>query len=843
MAESANVEIVVSAFTDAAQDALDSVGDHLNNLSADAEPAEAAAEGVADQLDDATRSALEAAEGFDQTDDGVGELAAAMLSLREATDEAEDELEDAAADAVTSAQAFGVTGEQAQDLALSLAGLQSAGDEAGDELNDAGTSAFLAGRAFGTADGPARGLALALYALQSGADEASDELNQATLSATGATGAFGALTTSVGGLNVGFRGLSAATLTVLIPALLALLTTLIPIAATLAGAAAAATGLAGAFGAVIGTGILAYGDQLADQNKERLNQINDEISALQELKRQRSDLTDAERAELKAAQNTVDALQQKRDTTGDLTAAERSRLAQAQDTVDTLNEQRETEGALTDDEQKRLETLKAKREELKEQTSVTGALAGEMAELKEEIAPLLIQFGQQFIPLIAGAVDALPELVKNVLDAVGGMGAFKAALGDAGQAAMTAIPNLVGGLMNLARDALPALQNFAGWLSENGGSMFDAIMDTTSEMVPVFLDFFDAVVASLPGLNKLGSFILKGLLPALGDLLRVTGRFLEGVNFQRLAEQMTLSDRAARALSAGVDSLVRGIIAILPILRELFNGLMERGVPAFGAAINLVGKLAQAFGSLPLWAQEAALIAVLAVIGALGGPLTALAAAVGIVALAWDDFSAGIDAAVAAGNAFIDWAQSGLKSTINGIAGWVTSTYADIASATSDFFFDTLPAAIVDALAILATTFEGWGVRLQNIFATIWNAILNVGTSALQGLINLVINGLNSLLETIDGVSDAVSEIPGVDAPDVDTLEQVSLETSDFEAERQSFDRQAARRRNEAAAREVVLDVRGDNPLAEFIRENVESEQNRRERQQTRRTRRQRPTE
>jgi len=742
MAETANVEILINAFTDAAEEALDDVSDQLLDLSVSGQPA------------------------------------------------------------------------------------QSIMDEVADELDDATTSAVAMGAAFEAADGKVNGLTAAMALLANRADEAGDEILSAGGKAGASTGLFSALTLSTEGLSLSMGSLSTKIMIVLLPALAALLTTLFPLAAILGTVAAAAAGLAGAFGAVIGTGILAFGDKLAEQNQERLEQINDEIQALKELEQTRAGLTEQEATRLEQAKETISQLEQKREatdtltdaqqaqldrlketrdalleqsraedglsrrqqarlqatrssiesirslqqSTGSLTAEERRRLDQARQTVQALQEQKSEEGSLTEQEQKRLDQLKEKRDELKEQTSVTGALADRMAELKKELAPILIQFGQQFIPLIEDAIGAIPTLITRIIDAMGGMDGFASALRDAGQAAMTALPALVSVLMGLARDALPVLMDLGAWLIQNGGRIFEQMVATTRRLAPHMMSLIDAAIQATPALNRIGTVVLEQLIPALDAFLRViTG--LVGGDWSVLKSQLGATDEGMRALKAGVRSLMRGIDAMMPTFRALAAAFQKYIVPAIGAALNIVGKLAQAFGELPLWAQKAALAAIAGTIALLvGGPITALIAGLAAAALV------------------IDLLIQGFNVAKKAIAGFV------------------------DFLAMALIT---------------W--------------LNDSIVKLNEFLEGIGKVADELSKIPGIDLPDIETLD--TLPGGAGEERRRQAARDARRAgTGQNGEQRMTLDVKGDSPLADLIRRFTSEEQDRRERNQNRRAERQNAT-
>lgn len=738
--ESANVSVLINAFTQAAEESLDDVGDELNNLAADGEVAQAAMDEAADEMDDVTTSSEAADESMDSTAETTGRLAA-LFQL-----------------------------------------LQGRADEAADEIDDAGRSA---GRT---------------------------------------TGMFTALTAGTQGLNFSLGLLSTSLTGLLIPALAGLLATLVPIAAILGTVAAAAGGLAAAFGVVIGSGILAFGDQLAQQNQERLDQINEEIRAIEELRSARAGLTDEQASELSQARQTVRALESKRESTsaltrvqqrrlealqetrdrlletarseGDLSAAqqarlettrsqiqqiqslqaemgsltdeEQRRLRNAQDTIQTLEAQKDQEGQLTETEQERLTSLEETRDSLEEQTSISGALAARMAELKQEIAPLIVAFGQEFVPLIRSAVDALPELVDRILESFGGLESFKEALRAAGSEAMTAIPDIVSALTGLARDALPTVIDLGRWLLKNGGDVFGSMVDTTRRLAPELNELVDSFIRALPHINDIGTVILDTVIPAISDFLNQI-RALTSGDQGELQDAFNTSEDGAKALSEGIESFKEGVEALQPVFSSIIDDFQEHGVPAIGALVNIVGKLTKAMSKIPLPILKAGFAALFILIAALAGPITTLIAVVAAAAIVFQLLEDAFDAAMDGASRFKEYLRTQLIKWIN-------------------------------------------------------KSILR----------------LNDYLKTLDKLADATEKATGIDLPEFDTLDTVDLEAvqdgidnADPPAPTGGTGRygrpggpQASSGDDSGDFQEVLatINVEGDNPLADWIRENAETE-------------------
>lgn len=122
----------------------------------------------------------------------------------------------------------------------------------------------------------ATSLSARLQVLQGRLNEAGDELRNTAASATTASGAFTALSASSDGLSLSIGMLSTTLVGSLIPALFLLSTTLAPIATGFVVAAAAIGSVVVAVGSLLGAGLLAWGDQLADQ----MEGVNSSMEAL-----------------------------------------------------------------------------------------------------------------------------------------------------------------------------------------------------------------------------------------------------------------------------------------------------------------------------------------------------------------------------------------------------------------------------------------------------------------------------------------------------------------------------------------------------------------------------------
>mgnify|MGYP000185733959 CR=1 FL=1 len=522
----------------------------------------------------------------------------------------------------------------------------------------------------------ASGASLSLRRLGLSADEAEDEIDSAGRSATATAGMFTSLSLSTNGAALSFGTLSTALTATLIPAFIALSTVVVPLAATLGAVAAAAGGLAAAFGAVVGSGLIAFGEKRGEQNAQRLEETQARIEQLEAL--------------------------------------------------------REETGSLTEAQQDELETLREQAETLEEQTGIMGGLRDAIGETVAEIRPMIVAFGQQFIPLIEDAIEAIPQLVENILGAVGGMGQFKNALRDAGEAAMDAIPNMVATLMDLARDALPALRDAAVWLLNNGGEIFQGMVDTAREVGPELVDLAQTTADLLPKINEMGTAILETLLPAMEDLTEalepVVGKmteFVEAINtgdFSEFADmdEITLSfDLAELDISAA--DLVGGAIAASAIVSAI-------GWPVIGAlAITGAITWGKVQGGQVVDAITWGTITVGMLIGAIGWPViggSAIVSALTFQNIAGGDIVEAIGWGTVSGAMVLSVVFGAVSITAGGVLGAV---FAGTSVLVGDVLSYIFPNVSISEGDILGLVFAGLTITAAGTLAAIGWPVIGAG--------------------------------------------------------------------------------------------------------------------
>jgi len=346
-----------------------------------------------------------------------------------------------------------------------------------------------------------------------------EEFGDDTTQAAAQTSTF-ATTTSAAASSMGAFGIAAQASA--IPAAGALVSTLAPLTAVLGTVTAAAGSLAGAFGTILGSGILAFGKERAQQNKEQLLRVQDRIQALKELKKE--------------------------------------------------------EGGLTDQQRLRLRQLEERENKLDDATTAMGAFKLVLEDLAAEIAPIITQFGQQFVPLIEDALDAVPDLVENMFDATGSMEEFKDAMRDFGAGAFEVIPQIFAGMFELARMALPVVRDLFEAVGDRGAGVFDRMLGVTQELAPELQDLLGSLADLAGPLTTFGTTVLEVVLPSLTGIIDAIADGLRWFN----------------DLDDGIQSLATKGILLAPILFKVGGALTALTGP-LGLAALAVGAFATAY--------------------------------------------------------------------------------------------------------------------------------------------------------------------------------------------------------------------------------------------------------
>lgn len=622
----------------------------------------------------------------------------------------------------------------------------------------------------------------ALTSLAERTNNVGDELRRTSRQASNTSRSFIGLTASTEGVALSFGTLSTVLTASLIPAIGLLSTTLVPLAATLGTVAAAAGGLAAAFGAVVGSGLIAFGEQRGEQNEERLDQIQEQIAQSE---------TRVEQIEAQ-----IDSLEELRETNDGLTEAQRQQLQSL------IAEREETERAID-----KKEDLADKVEET---TGVMGGLKDIFADVRAEITPLIVEFGQRFIPLVEDAINALPTLVENTIDAVGELTAFKDALRDFGQIALEAIPAATSALFELAEQALPVLNDVVQFFLENGQDIFESAIATVEALSDEFLALTDVLIELVPILNDVGTRVLSDVIDGLVVAAEAIITLNDAVE-EALPQLRDMADTASTMLAPGIQTVTESLddlaLALSGATRSTQNAIppnrtlariFNNGLaPAIAGVVDNVTALVRGFQRLePRTKQLAG--AVLGVIGAvrtiapliagLLTPINLLAGAVVGLTIAWSENFLGVrDVANEVATNLrprLQELQTTLKSNVipalkngrgeleawgpaaqnvsTGVADFVTGTLAPAFTGT----VNTVVIPIVEELGTaldddLRKTVDELGETLTSLngtFNTVWQSIDSVALPLIKGVrdafIDLVDNGAEALLAAMRSIMD-----------------------------------------------------------------------------------------
>jgi len=309
-------------------------------------------------------------------------------------------------------------------------------------------------------------------------------------------------------------------------------------------------------------------------------------------------------------------------------------LLRVEDQIQALEDLEDQQGSLTDAQRKELRQLKNRKQEL-----------DKLGEVAEEVGGIVAEWGSNFAPLIRDAVNALPRLVRSVLDAVGGMGMFRDALRDFGGEAMRLLPGIASALVDVGREALPVVVDAMQWLRQNGGGIFDSIMQTTRTVAPLIADVGGAFGDALPSINQFGTGLLTQLLPAIADGIRGFGNLLDQImaftrteEFRDIMDEVRagmrelgpelseLRDNFGRLFDTLVENgpaIVEGLVGIADSVLDIVNAL----TPVIELFLELVGAAAKAWsGFVEDSEQQEQNLTDQGILGYVGGGLSDLAA-------------------------------------------------------------------------------------------------------------------------------------------------------------------------------------------------------------------------
>lgn len=348
---------------------------------------------------------------------------------------------------------------------------------------------------------------------------ASRDISKVTASAAVATPVMGSLSQATSVLGLSLTSIQTAPLTALVPIATSLSTTLIPLAAVVGSLTAGVTALAGAFGAIVGTGILAFGRERAKQAQTELQNLKSRKQELQGLVSGRETQIQLQQSRLETFQAELRNLREIKNSEQELTEQQKARMETLRSEISSTKEAINSQRRKLEAEQAEIQQKEQSIKKTEEQASITGALGAAFADLRDELIPIIANFGDKFVPLIESALDAIPGLVESIFDAVGNLQRFEAVLRDLGGAAQRVLPAITRELFNLAVRVLPQFVDLVAWIGRNAGTIFDDMLATTREIGPTLLGFAEALIQATPELNRLGKAILKTVVPAMSDFI------------------------------------------------------------------------------------------------------------------------------------------------------------------------------------------------------------------------------------------------------------------------------------------------------------------------------------
>jgi len=149
---------------------------------------------------------------------------------------------------------------------------------------------------------------------------------------------------------------------------------------------------------------------------------------------------------------------------------------------------------------------------------VSGAMEGLQHALQpavEEIEAFASAIGEEFAPLMGDAIEALPAFIERVTDAIGPLGPFADALRAAGRVAFRVIPRIVSQMMDMGRNALPAVRDLGRALATNAVPAMEAMDDTAGRVLSILPRLDGDTATAAASLNEFGITILETVVPPL----------------------------------------------------------------------------------------------------------------------------------------------------------------------------------------------------------------------------------------------------------------------------------------------------------------------------------------
>lgn len=266
----------------------------------------------------------------------------------------------------------------------------------------------------------------------------------------------------------------------------------------------------------------------------------------------------------------------------------------------------------------------------------SGIYAG-MKELKnafksarKEIAPMVKELGEEFVPFLKETIQMLPGLVSNIIDALGPLDQFKSALKTLRDAAFDLLPKFISWFIELGKWALPILIDLGNWivnslapalrrLIKRGKSLFK----TFQRLAPKFQKILDAA---------------RGVWTWIQDLWKSFQKTVKNSSklrkkFQRLVKAAKRFWQNLQPVIKALKPFVKQLLRLAPVVAGLALDLLTLAttigaklLPFLVPLINIVTRIVKWFNNLAPPVKKAILLA-----GALALVIGPLIAAFGAV--------------------------------------------------------------------------------------------------------------------------------------------------------------------------------------------------------------------
>jgi len=684
--------------------------------------------------------------------------------------------------------------------------------------------------------------AASLQILQNRADEAEDEISSAGTSATTSSLSFTQLSSAATGSSVSLSGLSSTLLVAVIPALLATSTALIPVVTALGGLATI-LGAIGFVGLVGGLGAVATnGEELQGTFDEIQSTLETELQPLfDEFTEVLNTVGEAFIDIIPSLTPTEDQISQIGEGFEELGLALVDAIPPLVELATTLTT--EFLPSLTDIISGVAESLPSFLETL---VSTFRDLSDELssaANFAVELAPELLDMGFAMFDVVEPAVSALADTLVTAVQEFNDLDtSMQGTIATVGSVApvLVGLVSIVGGPITVALAAgVAAVVLFNDEIS--------ALADTVTDLASNALDTLTSTISNLDFSGLSQSVVnleadFTSFIRYLSTQADVVLGQLQTVFAQNEATITTFGQSVVDAFAGFVDVLGTALtvaqeaidVVVMPIIEDLIDTLgnqlgptlttISDGIDTWSSELDALGSdLTELFNqnedvimpSLRLLADVVGIFVV--------NSFDLLISTVRIIIeLLSGDVGDALDIAANLFERFTERSNQFIAEW--GIVEAINTAVDDMVSAIDTFFLTTLPQLAILGLARYVGIVQSQLTQVENIFIAAFNGIISGVADQMTELVNeTIIDPLNGLVETINGVIDALPDDVQDQLPegvsDIGTLDELeSPDVSDVTLSQQEVDVEAAQQQ---AAQELVatlnIDVSGDGPLAEFV--------------------------